>query len=99
MAVDIQAMRQHARPASALLKAMANERRLLILCYLTQGEKPVNELVSLVGGSQSALSQHLARLRRANLVETRRENQSIYYSLSSQAVPIVLDAVQRVFAR
>jgi DNA-binding transcriptional ArsR family regulator len=78
---------------------MANERRLLILCYLMEGEKSVGQLVSLIGISQSALSQHLARLRRGNLVTTRRENQNIYYSLSSQAVPIVLDAVQRVFVR
>ncbi len=78
---------------------MADVRRLLILCHLTQGEKSVNELVSLVGGSQSALSQHMARLLRDNLVTRRREGHSVYYSLSSQAVPIVLEAVQRVFAR
>jgi DNA-binding transcriptional ArsR family regulator len=78
---------------------MANERRLLILCYLMEGEKTVGQLVGLIGISQSALSQHLARLRRDNLVRGRREGHSVYYSLSSQAVPIVLDAVQRVFAR
>ncbi len=97
--VDIKAMRRRARPASVLLKAMSNESRLMILCYLTEGEKSVGHLVSLVGGSQSALSQHLARLRRDNLVTTRREGLSVYYSLSSQAVPIVLDAVQRAIDR
>ncbi len=92
-------MRLYARPASALLKAMSNERRLMILSHLMEGEKSVGQLNGLIDISQSALSQHLARLRRANLVATRREDQSIYYSLSSQAVPIVLEAVQRVFAR
>ena len=99
MTVDIKAMRRCARPASVLLKDMSNESRLMILCYLTEGEKSVGELVSLVGGSQSAISQHLARLRRDNLVTRRREGTHVYYSLSSQTVPIVLDAVQRVFAR
>ncbi len=98
-AIDIKAMRRYAGPASALLKAMANERRLLILCYLMEGEKSVGQLEGLIGISQSVLSQHLARLRGDNLVTTRREDQRIYYSLSSQAIPIVLDAVQRVFAR
>jgi DNA-binding transcriptional ArsR family regulator len=78
---------------------MANEQRLLILCHLAEGEKSVNELVSLVGGSQSAISQHLAQLRRNNLVTRRPESLRVYYSLSSPAFPIVLEAVQRVFAR
>ncbi len=99
MTVDIKAMRQCARPASSLLKAMANERRLLILCHLVQGEKTVSTLVELIGLGQSATSQHLARLRRDNLVTRRREGVSVYCSLSSQAVPAVLEVVQRVFAR
>ncbi len=71
-------LEQNARKASALLKAMANERRLLILCFLAQGEKSVSELEGLVSLSQSALSQHLARLRRDRLVTTRRVAQTIY---------------------
>lgn len=72
---------QKARRASALLKAMANERRLLILCYLGLNERSVGELERSVGLSQSALSQHLARLRGDGLVSTRRDGQTIYYSL------------------
>jgi ArsR family transcriptional regulator, virulence genes transcriptional regulator len=68
----------NARKAGALLKAMANERRLLILCHLSQGEKSVSELEALVSLSQSALSQHLARLRRDGLVATRRAGQTIH---------------------
>ncbi len=99
MAADIQAMRQCASSACALLKAMANERRLMILFHLMEGEKYVGQLIGLGDISQSALSQHLVRLRRDNLVTTRREGTRVYYSLSSQAVPAVLEVVLRVFAR
>ncbi len=63
MDMDLQEMRGNARRASRLLKAMSNERRLMVLGYLSQGERSVGELERLVGLSQSALSQHLARLR------------------------------------
>ena len=75
-------LRANARRASVLLKAMSNERRLMILCHLTEGERSVGELEKLVGLSQSALSQHLARLRHDGFVTTRRAAQTIYYSLA-----------------
>ena len=65
---NIEDMQRNARRASTLLRAMSNERRLLILCYLASGERSVGELEELVGLSQSALSQHLARLRRDSFV-------------------------------
>jgi ArsR family transcriptional regulator, virulence genes transcriptional regulator len=70
MRMDAAELQANARRASALLKAMANERRLMILCHLATGEKSVGEIEALIGLSQSALSQHLARLRRDRLVET-----------------------------
>lgn len=70
-----------AKRAATLLKAMANEKRLLILCHLAQGERSVGELGALVGLSQSALSQHLARLREDHLVATRHQAQTRYYRL------------------
>ena len=80
----------NARDASILLKAMSNERRLMILCHLAGGEKSVGQLEELISLSQSALSQHLARLRRDRLVRTRRNAQSIYYSLNgTQAVAVM----------
>jgi len=88
-----------ARRASVLLKAMSNERRLLILCYLAEGERSVGELEALVGLSQSALSQHLARLRRDRLVRTRRAAQSIIYSLEGDEAVAVMDALTRLYAR
>ncbi|MEO3429070.1 metalloregulator ArsR/SmtB family transcription factor [Pelagibius sp. CAU 1746] len=83
--------------ASRLLRAMGNERRLIILCHLCDREHSVNELCRLVGLSQSALSQHLAKLRRDNLVKTRRSAQTVYYSVSSPEVAPILKALSEVF--
>ncbi len=80
--MDLEQLRHKAQRASLLLKAMSNEHRLLILCQLVQGEKSVSELQDLVGLSQSALSQHLARLRRDDFVKSRRSAQTVYYSLA-----------------
>ncbi len=80
--MDIDEFTANLRRAATLLKAMSNERRLLILCHLVVGERSVGELEALVDLSQSALSQHLARLRRDGLVQTRRNAQTIYYSLN-----------------
>ncbi|MGI9276246.1 MAG: ArsR/SmtB family transcription factor [Endozoicomonas sp.] len=81
--IDIKIMREKARNAIPLLKAVSNESRLLILCHLGQGEMSVTELNERFDLSQSALSQHLGVLRRDGLVNTRRESQTIYYSLAS----------------
>ena len=88
-----------AEKASAVLKAMANKRRLLILCQLVQGEKSVGELEELINLNQSALSQHLAILRRNNLVQTRRAAQTIYYSLSSAEASGVMQALYDLYCR
>ena len=74
-------IREHAADAAALMKALGHEARLVVLCNLASGERSVSELNELVPLSQSALSQQLARLRRDGLVETRRDAQTIYYSL------------------
>ena len=87
----------NARRASALLKAMSNERRLVILCHLARGEKSVGELEELVRLSQSALSQHLARLRRDKLVCTRRKAQNIYYSLNGEEAQAVMATLYRLY--
>jgi DNA-binding transcriptional ArsR family regulator len=75
------AMQDHAEEAASLLKAMANPHRLLILCLLGEGELSVGTLNERIPLSQSALSQHLAVLRADGLVATRREAQTIYYSV------------------
>jgi len=83
--------------SSALLAAMANPKRLAILDLLVQGELPVGELANQVGLSQSALSQHLSKLRAQKLVSTRRNAQTIYYSSRSPAVRAILATLEEIF--
>jgi len=90
-------LRANAQRASALLKAMANERRLMILCHLAQGERSVGELERLVDLSQSALSQHLARLRHDGLVQTRRSAQNIYYSLNGEDAQAIMATLHHLY--
>lgn len=97
--MNIKAMRAKAGQAARLMKDLANGRRLLILCELLEGERSVGELEPVVGLSQSALSQHLAKLRRGKLVRTRRDAQTIYYSLAHPAVTTVMSALYEVYCR
>lgn len=97
MKMDVDDLRKNATRATALLKSMANEWRLLILCNLADGAKSVSELESLIGLSQSALSQHLAILRREHLVSTRREAQSIYYSLASGEAEAIMATLYSLY--
>lgn len=83
--------------AVELLKAMANEWRLMILCQLSEGEKTVSELQELLGLSQSALSQHLAVLRREKIVKARKHAQSVSYSLAGDDAPRVMHTLHEVF--
>lgn len=89
--MDFNALQQKATEAVTLLKSLANENRLMILCVLTEGELSVGQLNQWIELSQSALSQHLAVLREQGLVHTRRESQTIYYRLAdSPAVDIIV---------
>lgn len=80
--IDPRLMRKKAGEAISLLKCLASEHRLMTLCVLSEGEHSVGELNQRVGLSQPSLSQHLAVLRDRGLVQTRREGQTIFYSLS-----------------
>jgi DNA-binding transcriptional ArsR family regulator len=90
-------MHEHAADAARLLKTLGNEQRLLILCNLLEGPLAVGELNERVALSQSALSQHLAVLREAGLVETSREAQSIRYSLPAGPVTRVIALMQEIY--
>lgn len=84
--------------AAGLLKALSNEHRLLILCHLiSEGELPVGTIVERVGLSQSALSQHLARLRQEGLVAFRRESQTLFYHVADPRAAAVLDLLRGLF--
>jgi len=78
-------LRSNAETAAAFLTVMANEKRLLMINYLAAGELSVGALAEKVELSQSALSQHLTKLRRLGLVDTRRDRQMVYYSCKSEA--------------
>jgi len=90
-------MRDRAAEAAALLKALSNESRLLILCTLAGKEMSVSELNDQIPLSQSALSQQLAVLRREGLVETRREAQTIYYSLAPTDALRVISVLREIY--
>ncbi len=95
--IDVDTMLAHAREASAFLKALSHEARLVILCLLVEGEKSVTELEQILGLRQPAVSQQLGRLRADNLVETRRDGKNVYYSLARPEVREVVEALQRAF--
>lgn len=95
--VDTNRMHAAAEEASALMRTLGHSGRLMILCHLVDGEKSVNELAELTGMSQSGLSQHLARMRRENLVVASRVSQSVYYSLSSGDVRRIIETLYDVF--
>ena len=97
--LNLHDMEVKAEEAATLLTAMANPTRLLILCALVNGEKPVHELVAQSGISQSAVSQHLTKMRNLKLVSTRRDAQSIYYTLASDEVRRVLEVLYDVYCR
>ncbi len=95
--MELKRIQENARRASTLLKAMSNQHRLMILCQLVPGEKCVGDLEQIIGLSQSALSQHLARLRRDGLVRTRRMAQTIYYSLEGEEASAVIETLYGLY--
>ena len=90
-------MREHAADAARLMNALGNESRLMILCMLAEGEQSVGALNEAIPLSQSALSQQLARLRRQGLVETRRESQTIFYSLGEGPAEKVIQLLHDLY--
>ncbi len=95
--MNVDALRSKSGEAAGFLKILANDRRLMILCELLKGERSVGELEYVVGLSQSALSQHLGKLRRSRLVKTRRNSQTIHYSLADPGVRKVIDALYGLY--
>ena len=90
-------MAENARSAAAYLKTLAHEGRLMILCHLGAGEKSVGELEQLLAPRQAAVSQMLARLREEELVTTRREGKTIYYSLANEDTSRVIGLLYEIF--
>jgi len=90
----------NAAEVAQILRALANERRLMILCKLVEwGEANVNSLAEAVGLSQSALSQHLAKMREEGIVEFRREGQTLWYRIADPRAEILLGHLQKLYCR
>jgi DNA-binding transcriptional ArsR family regulator len=97
--VDIADLLERAKEASDFLKALAHESRLVILCLLAEGEKPVMELAELLGERQPSVSQQLARLKSEGMVCTRRDGKQIYYSLARDEVRDVILVLHAAFCQ
>ncbi|MGI9363802.1 MAG: ArsR/SmtB family transcription factor [Rhizobiaceae bacterium] len=96
---DFDAMKTSATEVEALLFLLANRHRLMVLCQLIDGEKSVGQLLAPSSLSQSALSQHLAKLRDANLVTTRRDGQTIHYSIASAAAQTLIETLCELYGQ
>ena len=96
---DMDSMVKNAQKASNFLKAIGHEGRLMILCYLSSGEKSVKELEDLGSSRQAAVSQQLTRLRLEGLVKPRREGKAIYYSLTDERTREIIEVVYDLFCR
>lgn len=97
MQLDMDLMQDTAKRASRLLSAMSNDKRLMILCRLVEGECSVGELAEILGTRQSTVSQHLAMLKRDGLVDSRRDGQTQYYSLAGQEARRILETVYALY--
>jgi len=86
-----------AEKAAEFLKLLGHRHRLLILCHLLERERSVGDLCAFLGARESNVSQHLALLRRDGLVRTRREGQTIWYSIASEPARAVLDVLYQAF--
>ncbi len=95
--IDTDAMQAQASKASSVLGALSNETRLVILCQLVDCERSVNDLTGLLDAPQSTISQHLGVLRREGLVQTRREAQTLYYSLAGDEARAILETLQALY--
>ena len=90
-------MAENAKKATSMLKALGHEGRLMILCYLSQGEKTVTELEEILSMRQPAVSQQLARLRADDLIAARREGKAIYYSIQDDRARKIMEVVYDLF--
>jgi ArsR family transcriptional regulator len=97
--IALEAMKKNAGAAEAMLKSLANASRLLVLCNLVSGEKTVGELLEIVGLSQSALSQHLARLRADGLVASEKRGQMVYYRIASVEAQALLSTLYIIYCK
>lgn len=95
--LEADGMYEKAKEASLFLKALSHQTRLLILCYLIEGEKSVSELEALLSRRQASVSQQLARLRLEGFIVPRREGKAVYYSLADERVKTMIGTIHSLF--
>lgn len=95
--MNLNELNESAERASSFLKSVGNAHRLRILCLIMQEERPVGELAEAVGLNQSAVSQHLARMRQEGLIKSRRDGQTIYYQLADKNVARLIKLLESIF--
>ncbi len=95
--MNLNELSESAEKASNFLKSVGNAHRLRILCLIMQGERPVGELAEAVGLNQSAVSQHLARMRQEGLIKSRRDGQTIYYQPADKNVARLIKLLESMF--
>jgi DNA-binding transcriptional ArsR family regulator len=95
--IDIKKMTDGAKNACHFLKALSHETRLLAICYIGDGEKSVHDLENFLGTTQSTISQHLAKLRDKNILDTRRDGNQVYYHVSNKKALRIIAGLQDMF--
>lgn len=95
----IEVMQGSVQKAEAMLKLLANAKRLMILCHLVKGEKSVGQLANLVDLSPSALSQHLAKMRGLGLVDSNKKGQMVFYAISNHEVEAILATLYLIYCK
>lgn len=96
-ASSLEAMQQKATEAADFMRLFSTPSRLLLLCHIAQRERSVGEIQEDLDFKQPALSQQLAELRQAGVVQTRRESRQVYYSIADERVAVVMEMLMRVF--
>lgn len=97
--IDLQNMQKNSKKAESMLKMLANSKRLMILCHIFKGKKTVGDLTKLVSLSHSALSQHLAKMRALNLVESEKIGQEVFYRIESKEIEAILSTLYLIYCK
>lgn len=95
----IEVMKRNSAKAEAMLKLLANAKRLLVLCHLLKGEQSVGQLADSVGLSQSAISQHLAKMRESGLIDYNKKGQEVYYRIINHEVEAILSTLYLIYCK
>jgi DNA-binding transcriptional ArsR family regulator len=97
--MKMQDMQENAHQAADFLKGLASVHRLLILCQLSQGERSVGDLITLTGIAQTSMSQHLAKLKKENIVDYRRDHRVLYYKITNESALKIMNVLYDAYCK